>query len=503
VPHFYAGFGAVVTTMADAHRAILATSNTVDEVRYEGGVPLIERVARFSLPENHFPTGAVRHGNRILVTTGNRIDGADPFNHLDARLMYFWSVDAPLGEGAVFEPAPSLAVGAQVSGADVVVCWPETDAPFVAEGWSLGGAPALAVKQLYEGGNCAILVRDYAASTDIWVEGGGVVEGPVPGVGKMEIVVPRGTVPLGYDTVYHYGASPALLWPTPDGGMVGLGKVFNEVGLPQFLGPDSLNDKAGVTTTAGAQDAAGNGFWRVVDGYVVLYTSEGETISSQQGWVDGNGKGKQVELLGRVMAGGVIMRTPIDGEWAHFRVGIDGSVTPLPAAPDKDSMYGFASLVEGAGGELCGTAGIKELYCHDGEDWEALEDGPEGLGAAKLLPLNDGGMLVLGGGAWLLDPASLVLEDFDVEMAVAGQFKYDPDGNLYYVRKDFDVGWGGRYKDVIGAWPMAVTAQGVTALELPETAWHAGFQATVAALVPTPDFFFVYFDNDNFIRVPR
>jgi hypothetical protein len=210
-----------------------------------------------------------------------------------------------------------------------------------------------------------------------------------------------------------------------------------------------------------------------------------------------------VELLGRAMAGGVIMRTPIDGEWAHFRVGIDGSVTPLPAAPDKVSMYGFASLVEGVGGELCGTAGIQEIYCRDGEDWEALEDGPEGLGAAELLPLNDGRMLVIGGGAWLLDPASMVLEDFDVEMAVAGQFKYDPDGNLYYVRKHFDVGWGGRYKDVVGAWPMAVTSQGITPLTLPDAAWHAGYQATVAALVPTPDFFFVYFDNDNFMRVPR
>ena len=330
------------------------------------------------------------------------------------------------------------------------------------------------------------------------------MEGPVPGVGRMEIVVPRGTVALGYDSVYHYGASPTQLWPTPDGGFIGLGKVFNELGMPQFLGPNDLRDKAGVTTTAGAQDAAGNGFWVVRDGYVDLHTSEGEVITSQQGWVDGIGKGKQVELQGPVAGGGVIMRTPIDGSWAIFKIGLDGSVTRLPDGPEETHMYGFASVVEGAQGDLCGTAGLNGLYCHDGTQWNAVEDGPEGLGSGHMLPLVDGSILVLIGElGWKFDPTNMVLEEFSPGTHFAGQFKYDPDGNLFFLREDFAVGWGGRYEVVEGAWPVAVTPDGVTPLVLPDTSLHGGFQGSVAGIVPTSDFFFIYLDNDSFMRVPR
>ena len=497
-PLVHAGFQPIVTTLAGGDRMLFAGPGFVDELTLDDEGATIERVARFSIPQNHFPTGAVRLDNEIIFTTGNRIDGADPFNNKDARRTYFWRLAALYHTGVPIEPPPSLAVSAMISGVDIVVCWPETDESQALEtdGWTIGGAPALQVLQLFGNGNCALIVRDFDQASDLWVDGGNLVTGTVPGVGPMEITVPAGVDILAVNTFYTDGVSAPGLWPTPDGGFIGAGKVFDEVGLPQFAGPPDLG------RTKGIQDPMGNGFWKIEEGHVVLHTSEGETISSVTQWLKTNGLPEQIEWLGRVAGGGVMVRIPLGGSWFNFRIALDGTVSEVPTVAAGD-YKGYEAAAYSIDETFCAVRGIDELYC--GKEEPVKFDEPIAqMGGAALYPLASNHILaIVDATGWLIDPVAMTATAYEDGQSFKGHYTYDLEGTLYFlpmVYNGSNIGWDTPDSNTL---PFEVTADGLVPLVLPSTGNHADFQANLAALVPTFDHFFFYLANGSFVRWPR
>ena len=502
----YVGFEPTMTTLLDGHRALLAHANHIDEVYYKDGKPVLERLVAYDLLPNHFPTGAVRVGTRVVLTTGDRVTNADPFNGLDGREMYFWEFLVPAGAAQPLETPASLAVSAMQSGSDVVVCWPESDEPLESDGWTIGGAPAAKVVVVHGDGNCALIMRDYENSVDIWLNGGGLVQGPVPGVGRMEVVVPRGPTQFQYQGAA--GPSPADVWPTPDGGLVGLHKVFSEVGTPLRRGPHAMVSNTGLTSANGVQDAAGNGFWHLNGGFAELITSDDQRVLASEGWENAYGRPENIFFLGQDYNGGALLKTPAEGQWGNYKIHVDGTVEQLPFPPEEAYFYnGLSYAAISADGYFCGTASYDILACHK-DEWVIHEEPPEGIASYMLYPLADNKLVLVGSSMWegtgqLLDPATMELETFEPEMSFSGQFKYDPEGNLFFLRQAFNPGWGDWQSPEGGAWPLAVTSQGVTPLEMPRFDRHSGYQGLILSVVPTFDYFFVFFESGQFARVMR
>jgi hypothetical protein len=500
LPLFYSGFEAVITTTRQGRHAIIAHPNDVDELTWEQGAARLRRVAAFKVPDNHFVTGAVRQGDNLIVTTGNRVDGANVWNGTDARKTYLWRLDAPTEEGVDLKPPATLAVSAMVSGADVVVCWPKTVQVLDPTGWTLGGAPAVTVRPAYEEGNCALVVRDFENAEDSWLNGGGLLTGKIPGIGPMEIVVPPGPTKFRKELLETLDYALNELWPTPDGGFVGLGKHFDPNGLQMRNGPKGLDPWFGV------QDAAGYGHWRIEGNGVELATSWGESVVADKEWPSPNGPAFPTHrLLGQVAGGGVIVSSPDPPVNRTWKVAPDGVVTELPEAVN----YSFESAVVTSDGVFCTVYGSQGVKCIDSEGVaKGVEPVDPMMNGARLYPLNDGRAALIpkwDNGAWIIDPEKLTATQLDAEFAFRGNYNFGLDGALYFVPVFPQNGSGGAMVGTPGpdSRPYELTSTGAIPLSLPDYTGRGGYQAYIYSFLPASDFFFVFLANGSFLRVPR
>ena len=433
------------------------------------------------MPANHFDTGVVRVGDQLLITSGDRIDGADTVNGVDARRTYLWRVPAPRGSGAEVHAPPSLAVGARRTGLDAVVCWPPTDEALDTDGWSLGGAPAAHVQAMHDGG-CALVMRDLGRAEDPWLDGGGLVEGPVPGVGRAEITLPLGTEPFGDP------ADPRPLqsiWPTSDGGFVSADRVHGPAGTALHTAPSRFG--LGVEL----QDATAAGFWQVDGGRLRLVTGDGREVFSEQEWLQGDGRPESIRLLGPAAGGGAVMAILED----LFHVGLSGAVEALELEWPRGAT-GYTLGARLADGAMCFSL-VGTVLCRRsaGEDTEVPD-----VSAATLWPLSDGRLLAASeAGFQLVDVGSATATT--LEGGGRGHLVYGGDGDLFFLPMVRD----GRNNDIPSevTWPYEVTGDGLVPLDLAPFEWFAGYQADIARLVPARDFFFVFFQNGNLLRVPR
>ncbi len=499
VPIGYAGFGALVQVSRSGRTAMLAHPGWADEVRWVDGQAQFERLASYTLGENHFVTGAFRQGANLIVTTGNRVEGADLSNGLDARKTWFWRVKAQQGTGVEVAPPPSLAVGAAVSGVDVVVCWPPNDEPLNPEGWKLGGAPVLKVGLAWEQGNCALAVRDLERALDIWLDGGGLLEADIPGVGPMEIVVPPASTAFREDALTNINYAPHEVWNLADGGLAGMGKWYDSQGLPLGTGPTGLDG------WFGTQDGAGNGFWHSNGARVELISGRGEVVESDKEWPNPNGAGYPAhKILGTAATGGCIVVAVQGGKGESWLVETDGSLEPLPEKLD----YSASSAAISSQGLLCADIGTTGLSCFDEEGntkQVSLEEPVSGPMTVR--PFGDGKILataIYSGTSWTLDPATAKATPYGDGLPLQGNFSYGPDSTLYVVpTHDNQPARGGGYTGNFGpdSIPYELTPEGPVEMPLPPFGGHAGFQEDIWAFIPAAEYSFVVFANGQFIRV--
>ncbi|MCB9728841.1 MAG: hypothetical protein H6746_10235 [Deltaproteobacteria bacterium] len=200
----------------------------VDELVVDGDGVRVERLGVLDLPEGVEARLAFRIDEQVLGVVTFEVTEEDPVgSEPDTRKTGFWRValGAPESPRPQVKPAPALMVSATNAGSDLLVCWQPTEPRTAIEpgGWELGGAPALAV--IPRGDSCALIVRDATLARDPYLMGGNTAVGPVPGVGRMLITVPRELVELPMPSASS-DAEEALHAAAP------IGMLFDSYGLP-------------------------------------------------------------------------------------------------------------------------------------------------------------------------------------------------------------------------------------------------------------------------------
>jgi hypothetical protein len=85
----------------------------------------------------------------------------------------------------------ALSVTAEKLGSDMRVCWEASGEPET-EGWTIGGAPAGAVLPHFDDKRCVAVFRDPEKALPVDEPGAMIVEGPVPGVGRVRVAMMPG-----------------------------------------------------------------------------------------------------------------------------------------------------------------------------------------------------------------------------------------------------------------------------------------------------------------------
>lgn len=89
----------------------------------------------------------------------------------------------------VVSPA-TLAVGAAIENGALRVCWPKTDEPFDASGWTVAGKPPVLVLGPSEKDpSCAVVVPDPVVDP-AWAGAENAIHGPIPGAGPVRLGIP-------------------------------------------------------------------------------------------------------------------------------------------------------------------------------------------------------------------------------------------------------------------------------------------------------------------------
>jgi hypothetical protein len=161
----------------------------------------------------------------------------DPFSHL-------FTVAVP--ETPPVRPwLGALSVTAEKLGADMRVCWKAAGEPET-EGWTLGGATPGAVLAHFEDSRCVAVFRDPEKALPVDEPGAMVVEGPIPGVGRVRIAMMPGA-----ETTDSFGGGA----PLTAGGFVSSKALY---------GPGGVKVKAMNLIYPYAEyydDLAGHGMW--------------------------------------------------------------------------------------------------------------------------------------------------------------------------------------------------------------------------------------------------
>ncbi len=296
---------------------------------------------------------------------------------------------APIPEKAPVRPwLGALAVTAEKIGADVRVCWPAAGEPEV-EGWTLGGAPPQQVVPHFDNHQCVALFRAHSAAVAADEPGGMVVEGPVPGVGRVRVAMTPGA---GESTDRDFAGGA----PLTGGGFAATNGIFGAGGV--VVEPMLLN----APYAEYYDDSGGHGLWYWVKGTneMGLHLVNKEGDANLFGPVGGT-------LMARPYGGGLVIWNELD----HCRrFHPDGTVETIPDICNKLYNVGYLSDGRACGNGYDGASEYKEsLYCYsaDGEETLVSQDPAHSLGTggnAPFFPVADRYFL-MGNytGVWLLD----------------------------------------------------------------------------------------------------
>ncbi len=329
----------------------------------------------------------------------------------------------------------ALSVTAEKIGADVRVCWPPAGEPEV-DGWTLGGAAPQEVSPHFENRQCIALFRDVNKALDASEPGGMVVEGPVPGVGRMRIAMVPGA---GESSNRTFGGGAPLL----GGGFAASNGIFGAGGV--LTKPMLLN----APYAEFYNDIGGNGLWYWVKGAndKGLHLVNRDGVNNLFGPVGG-------EIVAYPYGGGIVIWNEMDhSRWFHP----DGTVEEVLDNYYKLYNVGYLSDGRSCGNGYDGAAEFKEsVYCYspDGEETLVSNSVDHSFGTGKnnpFYPIADRYFVNANWlGTWLVDADEQTIEPYS-EATQMGNMVYAADGTLM--------------GQLDGAW-VEFTAAGPTPLEL-------------------------------------
>lgn len=164
-------------------------------------------------------------------------------------------------------PPPSASVSSTLDGLDAFVCWPRAfGPPSMASGWTLGGrAPVAVVEEPEAAGSCVLLVRDVSETPDLSRPDAFLVEGTVPGVGRVTIAhAMSGEGPQheidSFSNVSDQPPSVALVPYAPTGGFVSNTARYGRSGVLVSQADNRVSDDLEPQYRP-VQDLTGRGLW--------------------------------------------------------------------------------------------------------------------------------------------------------------------------------------------------------------------------------------------------
>jgi len=434
----------------------------------EGGEERVERFGFMALARGEELVGAVRAGDAdhvialVLDTTtaGNGLLGQYVFGSAKLYLV-------TLGEGTIERAPPSLDVSAIASGADAVVCWPETDAPLVREGWTLQGRPAVVTPTA---GNfpCVMVSRaDGATAADLAAPDAFHVRGPIPGVGVVSVAASAG---LYRDFgVPHRDATPV------EGGF-----VWN---TDAWIFGQTLRDTWNDRTRPFVADFSG-GVWSSDYTPGTLPTSVHYwDLSHHELDADVSARDMGFATLAGVMVdGGAVYRVRGSGSELSgplYRIERDGTTTPLAPDGTYPWQYWFA---DGTRCELDGGA----MYCADREGASTSSPPATPMGN-NFQVFADGSVLIYNGAPprrWERETNTFTqLDDRPLVRVVRAV-----DGTLYGVIRDDPSQVGGLVR---------VEITGLVDLDLAPPSWIEGDGWLPYSVFPVGDTIGVMWQRDR------
>jgi len=472
LPALYFGpWYSVRTTPEERETLVVSPGGRIDRVRRTDGVWSREPLATVGLPAGEAAViGAVvvpdpdagPDDRRLLVATRGEATGLDPYESGETYTdPYTRMWTAPIAGGSSDRPwLAALAVTAEKIGVDVRVCWPPAGA-LETDGWTIGGAAASLVVPHFDGDRCAGVFRDTASSLAPDAPGGMIVEGPVPGAGRVRIGLPPGA---GTGSRFAGGAALKGGGFASTTGIYGPGGVLTE-GLV-------LNAPYATTTP----DLAGHGLWYLVPG---RGDNAGLYVVGREGLVQVHDTALPAPVA-RGITGGVVALVGVrDFFW--FRP--DG--TRLQLHERVSDLAGYVVLADGT---ACGHGNYSmeptlACYAPDGTIRDVVVDVAPGRssGSDVWFSLPDGKLLGQAyTGLWLLDPETLDWTDYGKPAPTGAT--YDAAGRLF--------------GQVDGVW-SELTSTGTVALDL------SGYEARVTGLAADEALFVLFLDDGSQARVPR
>ncbi|MCA9515134.1 MAG: hypothetical protein KC635_09350 [Myxococcales bacterium] len=387
-PGPWLGFDPTVQVGLSERRLLVARGDRVDEVVVDAaGAITVTRLARFAVPAEHFLSKAVRlDADTLLVVTGSRTDGPGAgfaaVNGFDVRDGFLWTVRVT---PQALTPAPALAVNATASGEDAVVCAPGLTAAAVS-GWSLGGEPAAAGPA---DAGCVLLTR--AGDADPGAVGGWVLEGELPGIGRLVIAL-AAPAPSATGPLWAAGA---------DGRFMGSDEVFDALGLAEQV-------TAAFVPRDAFPDGAGDGAWgRGTDSGVVHLAPDGARVEVAAPRRDG--ATLPVQPNGVAAGGGVLAQTVNVATRAVFWVPPEGDA-PVAVLEGRAGWQAARAL----DGTVCLLAPVPGVACASplGVTFEIPMTAPLSSDS-RILPLADARFAVLAddGSLWRVDAAAGAVTD--------------------------------------------------------------------------------------------
>ncbi len=351
----------LTTEEGDVHY-LVAASGFIERISFGADGTQREFLGRAQVPVGQTLTGAIELGDGYLLLATH-----DPATEQEL-LWYGKAPPTPIPS------PPSSTVSIEAWGFDMRVCWGQTDGALDATRWILGGVPALAVVPAGEG--CALILRDLAERPkpegDLdYAPGWNVVEGPVPGVGRVKGMPgdgpARGFAPIASgEHAWRKGGgffqSPSR--PSPDSSA-----AFGPGGMA--LGKPGMDSNPTLPPVVGL---VGNGVWIEGAHFPVLETDGTMTLLSGIAlagpepkhflYNEDIGAGTTQVALRALNSGGLLISNmSVLRASEHLGLGIlrpDGSLEEL------EHPAGTTPMVERANGELCGTrleSNTQFLYC--------------------------------------------------------------------------------------------------------------------------------------------
>jgi hypothetical protein len=328
----------------------ISPHGTIDTVAIRDGAMERTRLGHVSLAPSGMLVGAFSDANGIHVVTWDGIETTTSVG--DAGKLRAWRVDGAPEAGAAVSPAPGFGVSATADGWDVRVCWTVGAGAIDTNGWIINGKPAARV--VPEGESCAVVIRDVIADPPLGGEahfqepGRWVVEGPVPGVGRV-LAVARG--PLWSPEVW-----------TPLASLGRARRIDDERLWDELFVYSSAGTRLGRTLadfpSFGLEDHTGAGVWTIQvptemqpAGRVLRVGAESLDVAYPYPQAAG-----APTLLGPVVIGGMLINAGIG---VPVRIDGEGVFTELALPSDAPTMV---PAVELADGTLCGFD-ITDVVC--------------------------------------------------------------------------------------------------------------------------------------------